>query len=346
MIRCVAILTTVLLCGCFVFFDSDYPIADVPDVGEPDQGQPDLRSIGSACDDDSQCFQGHCQNEVCCATGSDCCTEDSDCGPYACNTDLAECYANCTGDDGDDHTRCPPDYHCFGGQCLNDVPSGTCEDDDWCDSGVCTGGSCCVYAGLCCEGDEQCGQLFRECTEADRTCAFATWEIPATGQTRCYGVSTDTDYDCAELEDLAGQDGHRADFPERVYTVDEEAGTVLDQATELTWTRDVSERSSFALADLYCRNLGRELPDLFELMTIVDYGSTLGVMLDEVFPPPPLASGDGEYITRFWTSTPVSGASGSSPNPDPPLYWVVEFQNGTVQQANEDQNNARARCVQ
>ena len=346
MIKCVTIFTAFLLCGCFVFFDADYPIADIPDLEQTDLDQPELRSTGSACDDDAQCFDGHCQNETCCAADASCCTDDSQCGDFLCNSDLAQCYTDCSVDGGPDHSRCREASYCSGGTCTGDLPTGDCVDDEACSSNTCIRGRCCEHIGLCCATNADCGEFFDGCNTSVSACVLSTAVIPGTGQERCYRVSTDTSSDCSDVRDLVGQDGHRReeDFPARSYTVNDVSDEIVDEVTDLIWMRTPSGKLDWLAARDFCQQEGFRLPRLFELMTLVDYGSTRLFMIDEAFPLP--EDPDETVATRFWTSTAVSTASRVAGDATSDVYWVVDFQTGAVRQDNALVDRlTRVRCV-
>jgi hypothetical protein len=85
----------------------------------PDSGNdtgPALGGVGDPCQGDDSCSPGlHCENEVCCAVGSTCCTEDTHCGEgVSCDTDISECQA----------ARCAVDQHVVGHAC-EPCPAGT-----------------------------------------------------------------------------------------------------------------------------------------------------------------------------------------------------------------------------
>jgi hypothetical protein len=112
--------------------------------------------------------------------------------------------------------------------------------------------------------------------------------------------------------------------------------TVRDTRTGLTWQRAVSPSATWADASAYCAGLsaalggtGWRLPDVKELLTLVDDAQATGPTIDvNAFPATPAAF--------FWSSTPMAGM--------PSLALGVQFASGSS-------GNARvsdpfpARCV-
>ena len=93
-------------------------------------------------------------------------------------------------------------------------------------------------------------------------------------------------------------------------------GEVYDNATKLTWQRNVNASNlvTQAQAASYCSGLGGSwrLPNIVELRSIVDRSVPPPNIDTTFFPGTPVES-------FFWTSTPVTGAD---------LVWVVTFGGG------------------
>jgi hypothetical protein len=139
-----------------------------------------------------------------------------------------------------------------------------------------------------------------------------------TGQTKCY----QTDVPWAEIPCYGtGQDGEYTSAP-LSYTAD--SLTVTDNNTGLMWQRQNDNvQPSWIQANTYCGSLnlggqtGWRLPSNQELMSIADYsrGDPLPALNTAYF----LFSA-GQSQLSYWTSTAVSGDSGSA--------WYVYFSNG------------------
>ncbi len=114
------------------------------------------------CDEGRECESGYCtpSTGICCSGGL-CCHDDDDCDGYLCDTASWSCAISCTGDSGDDDTRCEGlgDFHCDSGTCFADLPNGgaPCDENTDCLSGYCdlSSGTCCD-AGACCSGVDDC----------------------------------------------------------------------------------------------------------------------------------------------------------------------------------------------
>ena len=130
--------------------------------------------------------------------------------------------------------------------------------------------------------------------------------LPATGQTMCDGVSPGPD-NCGDTT-CPGQDAHyQAGCPPEERFLDNGDGTVTDNCTGLMWQKNTPAiKGNFnyfvdwCRALDYCDNLtfaGHDdwrLPNVVELMSLIDYGDDFDRTYS-VFDPPP--------ITRYWSST-------------------------------------------
>jgi len=106
------------------------------------------------------------------------------------------------------------------------------------------------------------------------------------------------------------------------YTVNEQAGTVLDNKTGLTWQRAVPDRTyNWADAQTYCQELnlggfssGWRLPTRLELETLVDVRASSPVIDVTAFPATP--------AKHFWTSSLLAGGTLSA--------WYLHFDDGST----------------
>lgn len=301
-----------------------------------------LKADGKSCEAAKECEHGNCLHHVCCAKGKTCCFEDAHCvskeGEHlACNTDIYQCYSECSSS-GDDHDeRCATGFHCDADACFEDLIEGQCDEDSDCASGECIDQSCCRYAGLCCAKDEECPELFDGCaTDGSQTCVYSIYTIPDTGQTQCYDVDNRS-IECKKITaglDYYGQDGHYAGAA-RSYE-DMGDGAVRDRVTGLRWTKAAGKPMSFRDAENYCGDLvlaGRawRLPKRFQLQSLVDYGVDAAVGINGVFSVPD----DAEL---FWTGAPLAGAESST-------AWVVDFKAGALMRQGKDSPLPRTLCV-
>jgi hypothetical protein len=297
---------------------------------------------GTPCSQNEECDSEYCNNGYCCWDFFDeeettCCRPDIDCDNYlACDPSGNYCYLSCHDGVEDDDGRCIEGYHCDAENCAEDVVGGgTCDEDSDCVSGDCmTGGYCCEHAGLCCLEDEDCPDLFSNCSgHAMYTCVYMTFHLPDTGQTKCYTEEAVTS--CPdEGNDYYGQDAQH-EGNTRTYT--DNGDTVTDEVTGLRWLKAAQSTTSWDDANAICSTDNTEgrnwrLPKRHELQSLVDYGVETGVMIDAVFSP--LTE---EHL--FWTSTGVSG--------EDTMVWVVDFKIGYVQQSNKTPTELPwVRCVE
>ena len=131
----------------------------------------------------------------------------------------------------------------------------------------------------------------------------------------------------------------RADAPPGRYTAS--GGTVVDNATHLTWQQvvatsggdDGAGRSTWANAKCYCAGQGGgyRLPTAKELLTIVDFSRSN----------PAIDTSPGAFPNtpsdRFWTATPLAGSP-------PANAWFISFIDGYAGNVDITQPN-RVRCV-
>jgi hypothetical protein len=117
-------------------------------------------------------------------------------------------------------------------------------------------------------------------------------------------------------------------------------GTVYDSRTKLTWQQTVpSTTYAWADAKTYCSGVGTSLnlsgtgwrlPTVKELLSIVDYSSSLSPMIDPIVFPSTAAA-------RFWSL---------SQTPSDPYYpWVVDFSAGKLGWNNPSLVTNYVRCV-
>ena len=123
------------------------------------------------------------------------------------------------------------------------------------------------------------------------------------------------------------------------YTIDENAGTVYDTRTQLTWQRAVTD-NEYDLADAasYCSELalaggGWRLPQVSELLTIVDPTQHDPAIDPLAFPSTPLAN--------FWSSS----AFGSPPGYGFILYSGPGYFTSAVEVKGSVVYHVHARCV-
>ncbi len=112
----------------------------------------------------------------------------------------------------------------------------------------------------------------------------------------------------------------QAKAPAGRFMVDAAGATVYDNATKLTWQRDVpSTYYQWGYAKYYCQNLllaggGWRLPWVSELLGIVDRQQVTPTIDPTAFPNTP--------ATHFWSASPVQGYAYYA--------WFVDFYNGST----------------
>ena len=125
-----------------------------------------------------------------------------------------------------------------------------------------------------------------------------------------------------------------ADAPPQHYTA--QAGTVRDNATQLTWQQatDTTKRT-WSEAAAYCMQLqlagtGWRLPTLKELLTVVDPARTTAPVIDsKVFP--------GTPADTFWSS--------NSFVVDANYAWTIDFRLGNSAKDHAKSAGAYVKCV-
>jgi hypothetical protein len=330
-----------LVAGCFDLSALPERFTDFGSVAtETGSGTSDaeLAESGQPCEQDGDCQSSHCAREVCCDAG-DCCASDEVCeGGYACDRTSFTCRASCKSGEVDQDAWCMSGYHCDANTCFEDLPVGVCNEPSDCSSGKCLGSYCCEHAGLCCVADADCPELFDGCsTDNTRTCVFSVQTLPDTGQTKCRKV-TGVSVDCGEItpsNDYFGQDGHYPRQPRSFAAVEDDR--VRDEVTELTWAVEMGPASRWSQAVSYCGalSLGSEafrLPTRFELLGLLDFGSTATVGLPAEF-------GASSETSLVWTATELAGEEAST-------AWAVDVVAGTVLRVSKDSVLPRALCVE
>lgn len=126
----------------------------------------------------------------------------------------------------------------------------------------------------------------------------------------------------------------QADAPPQHYTV--QAGTVRDNATQLTWQQATdNNKRTWSEAVAYCMQLqlsgtGWRLPTLKELLTVVDPARTTAPVIDsKAFP--------GMPADTFWSSN--SFAS------DTNYAWTIDFRFGNSAKDHAKSAGAYVKCV-
>jgi hypothetical protein len=117
------------------------------------------------------------------------------------------------------------------------------------------------------------------------------------------------------------------------YDAGADAGTAFDVVTKLTWTRESLPAGTFGAAVAQCAaqpGTGWHVPTRIQVVSLIDFTQPIGApKIDPVaFPSTPTA--------RFWTSSQVPGDAAT------PLYWLVDFSTGLVQ---ETTTASYVRCV-
>jgi len=151
-------------------------------------------------------------------------------------------------------------------------------------------------------------------------------ELPDTGQHKCYN-NTEEIACPSEGQDFYGQDANY-NSPASSPSYTDNGDTVTDNITGLEWVKDATSTGCFSgskmpweVALSSCANLvyaGHDdwrLPNVKELMSIVDYGSSSPAINE-----PPFAN--TKLDNYYWTSTTyVPGGS---------VAWLVSFDDGDV----------------
>ncbi len=201
-----------------------------------------------------------------------------------------------------------------GNSCIPSCTDRNCGSDG-CggDCGYCQAGETCSWDGICTPG------------------VTGTSLLTDTGQDGCY--NNGAAIDCpASGESYYGQDSQYQGTPFN-YAVDEQ--TVFENATGLTWQRDVGDYASDqTTAVAYCDSLTLDsyddwrLPSRAELISIVDYSKYWPCLDDHVFP----RTADFD----FWSAVAYSADSDKA--------WYVDFNDGSSYVANKTELKA-VRCV-
>ncbi|MCP4755786.1 MAG: DUF1566 domain-containing protein [Proteobacteria bacterium] len=130
--------------------------------------------------------------------------------------------------------------------------------------------------------------------------------LPDTGQTSCYDGTGDS-ISCPSPGQSMAQDGSYSNNP-RSYT-DNDNGTITDNVTKLLWQEEDDDiQMTWADAEVYCADQhlggysGWRLPNIKEMLTIIDFGVSNPAMDQSIFP--------GVDEASYWSSTTSAG------NPD------------------------------
>ena len=291
----------------------------VPQCKDMECGADGCGGICGVCSDGELCFSGICQ------PAPDC-QDDADCDPYVCDDETGECAACLDGNECPDGTvcdlasglcvECYDDHHCPPGtECINEacVPLGPCTPES-CFPLVCdpaTGG--CIPCLL----DNNCKPLADSCNEETGECEDCVSD--------CGGKQCGSD-GCGGSCGDCGDGGTCSN------------GTCtagwLDPATNLVWQNPPGEEKfDWYEAEDYCDDLewgGSKdwyLPSLDQLE---------GIMVDEGGPCKwklPLTGVCHEY----WSSTHDEDTNNQ--------YFVVDFEEGDVQDDDAEDDENYARCV-
>ena len=332
-----------VLSGCYLLADLEPGFIPIEDTGDTTP----LRENGEACTRDGQCILGHCDNDICCPQNRVCCDEDELCNGLGANLacdngpgGTFSCFEDCTSDGTTQiDEQCREGSHCELSGCEPNVGTGRCDEDSDCSSGECPDapGFCCEHAGLCCATDGDCPDLFDGCaTDDTATCVFSLFNLPGTGQTRCFRLSG-ADVDCdtiAEDHDFYGQDGHGPARDREL--VGDGGATIVDTVTGLTWTADVVGPMNWDGAESHCEDLSDpagdwRLPTRFELMTLVDFGGDGAFVVDGA-----LFESIGD-TTHIWSAGIVATASDRA--------WSLETTSGRLVQRSVS-SSAHTICVE
>lgn len=199
-------------------------------------------------------------------------------------------------------------------------------------------------------------------SESPSDSVAGTGIIPDSGQTSCYYDITIEDFNGDGIDDYYdpsqiycvdqyaawqpfGQDGNYTSTYNAMSYTDNGDGTVLDNITGLTWQKcamgetgsDCSGGTigsySWSSALTACTNStlaggGWRLPNVTELMGIVDYEQSMGTIDNTSFP--------GGTVSPYWTSTPHATYS--------TWAWYISFSQGQIM-TNDKTSYYYVRCV-
>lgn len=151
--------------------------------------------------------------------------------------------------------------------------------------------------------------IFFGCGQNDDSISVTVVHVPDSGQTQAYTSTFGQDSDYL-LHPLSYSDNGN--------------GTITDNVTGLIWQKEYDSSARFFLdADAYCAGLtladlsGWRVPSDFELMTIVDYGTTVPAISGTYFPNTP-----SDF--PWWTLTDERSSSFFKGR------WAVDFATGNL----------------
>lgn len=174
------------------------------------------------------------------------------------------------------------------------------------------------------------------------TRSFANCGFPDTGQKTCYDATGPVT--CPAPGAALAQDGTYASGIAQPSYTENKVGTDLvtvDNRTGLMWITNPAAAGmdatyTWALALAGCEASAFagysdwRLPNVRELMSIVDYSKGAGPTLNAAFFP-------NTHSNYYWTSTTYA--------PDPTLAWYVDFSAGYVHLDTKTNNASYVRCV-
>ena len=174
------------------------------------------------------------------------------------------------------------------------------------------------------------------------THSFANCGFPDTGQKTCYNATGLVA--CPAPDTALAQDGtYTAGFAQPSFTQNKigAALVTVDNRTGLMWITNPADAGMDATftwplalagceAGVFAGNTDWRLPNVRELMSLVDYSKSVGPTLNAVFFP-------NTHPNYYWTSTTYA--------PDPTLAWYVDFSAGYVHLDSKNNNASYARCV-
>lgn len=170
-------------------------------------------------------------------------------------------------------------------------------------------------------------------TQTTTSSSAPSFKVPDTGQTLFYSMNygDDSDYRVNPMS-----------------FTDNGNGTITDNVTELLWQNMGNAIGTWDDANAYCSSLnlggystGWRLPNGFELMSIVNYG-TYSPAIDATYFP------NTGFTYLYWSSEIVSMPtfSPAPPAPIPPMSWSLNFMSGTLSPIMTDNvMNGYIRCV-